>query len=171
MENNLAEKSIKARPDWDTWFMSMAHLVATRSLDTSTKHGCVVIDKDHTVLSLGYNSPPRGCNDIGMPMERPEKYKIMIHSEINAIINAARTGVSLNKSIFYITGYPCVDCFRSILNVGATEIVYGNRQSHCISENDKKTILMLNCGQRLKIREFVHNEKLKPFFNNIINSL
>lgn len=132
------------RPSWDEYYMDMAFFIAQKSLDPSTKHGCIAVDEDHTVLSIGYNSPPRGCVDENIPLTRPAKYPYMVHSEENAIINAARSGVSLKGSTFYITGSPCSRCFRGILNVGAIRIVYGPVNSNCISEEDKQAIEIMN---------------------------
>lgn len=132
------------RPSWDEYYMDMAFLIAQKSLDPDTKHGCIVVDSENTPLSMGFNGPARGCTDENVPLTRPLKYKWMIHSELNAIINAARSGVSLKGSTFYITGFPCVECFRSILNVGAIRIIYGPVNSNCISEEDKKTVELMN---------------------------
>ena len=68
----------------------------------------------------------------------------MVHAEENAIINAARSGISLKGSTFYITGFPCSRCFRGIINVSAVRIVYGSINSNCISEEDKKAIEIMN---------------------------
>jgi len=133
------------RPNFDLWFMTMAFLVSQRSLDPDTKHGTVVVDNSNTILAVGYNGPPRGCVDEVVPLTRPEKYMWMAHSEINAITNAARSGVALNDSIFYVTGPPCVTCFRSILNSGAKKLVYGTVGSAChTSEDEKVKNQMLN---------------------------
>ena len=83
------------RPDWETWFVAICGISGSEVVDPSTKHGCVVVDDDHTILSVGYNSPPRGCQDDAIPTTRPEKYPDFVHAEENAIANAARTGVSL----------------------------------------------------------------------------
>lgn len=120
-----AKNKSTERPDWDSYFMTMTYLVAQRSLDKHTKHGCVVVDDSRSILSVGYNSPPRGCIDSDVPLERPQKYLFMEHSESNAITNAARCGTSLKGSVFYVTGPPCNDCFRKIINVGAIKIVHG----------------------------------------------
>lgn len=105
--------------------MSMAFVIAQRSLDKMTKHGCVIVDESHTILSVGYNGPPRGFDDSKVPLERPAKYAWLEHSESNSIINAARSGIRLLGSIFYITGRPCMDCFRKIINVGAVRVICG----------------------------------------------
>jgi len=113
------------RPNFDLWFMTLAFVVSQRSLDPNTKHGTVVVDNSNAILTVGYNSPPRGCVDEAVPLTSPEKYDWMSHSEINAIANAAKTGTAINNSTFYVTGPPCVVCFRSILNSGAKRLVYG----------------------------------------------
>lgn len=124
--------------------MDMAFLISQKSLDPSTKHGCIAIDVDHTPLSMGYNSPPRNCIDENIPLERNLKYPFFCHSEENCIINAARSGISLKGSIFYITGFPCSKCFRGILNVGAIKIVYGPVKSNCVSNEDRRAIEIMN---------------------------
>lgn len=132
------------RPSWDEYYIDMAFYISQKSLDPHTKHGCIVVDEEHTPLSMGFNSPPRGCIDNNMPLTRPSKYMVFLHSEENAIINAARSGVSLKGSTFYITGFPCARCFRGILNVGAIKIVYGPVNSNCISDEDKEAIKIMN---------------------------
>lgn len=122
------------RPDWNDWFMSICFLVSQRSLDPDTKHGCVVVSDDNTILSVGYNSPPRGCDDSKVPLTRPDKYDWFIHSEEAAILNAARVGVKLKGSTFYVTGIPCEKCLRQIINVGAKKVIYGNVKSNCVTE-------------------------------------
>jgi len=124
------------RPDWDSWFMTLAFVVSQRSLDPSTKHGTITVTDDRTILSVGYNGPVRGCDDSEIPLTRPLKYDFMEHSESNAIINAARSGVSLKCSTFYITGKPCHECLRKMINVGAKRIIYGPIKSVC---NDSRT--------------------------------
>jgi dCMP deaminase len=120
------------KPAWNDWFMSLCLVIAQRSIDPSTKHGCIAIDKDCTILSIGYNGPPRDCEDNLIPKERPEKYDYFLHSEENAIINAARTGISLKDSIFYITGHPCHRCYAQMKSVGVSTIFYGEVGSQCL---------------------------------------
>jgi dCMP deaminase len=128
------------RPDWDTWFISRAFLIARRSIDPRTKHGCIVVDDDRNPLSCGYNGPPCGCVDSEVPLEAPDKYDWMKHAENNAISNAAKKGVSLKNSTFYITGHPCYVCFMDIVNVKAKRIIYGSQGSVMVKEKDLKLI-------------------------------
>ncbi|MBR2906245.1 MAG: cytidine deaminase, partial [Lentisphaeria bacterium] len=57
------------RPDWDTYFMQIAEMVAKRS-NCSRRHVAAVIVKDKRIISTGYNGTPRGirnCNEGGCP--------------------------------------------------------------------------------------------------------
>jgi dCMP deaminase len=138
MKNNYFDQF--DRPFFDLWFMTQCFLVAQRSLDPASKCGTVIVDESNSILAVGYNSPPRGCVDEIVPLTRPEKYSWMAHGEINAITNAARTGVCLNGSTFYVTGPPCVVCFRSILNSGAKRLVYGPNHTKCVADSDDEIV-------------------------------
>lgn len=135
------------RPDWDDFFMTLAFTMAQKSMDPSTKQGAVMIDNDKTILSVGYNSPPRGCHDHKIPLDRPDKYPYFAHAEENAITNAARHGIPLKGCTIYITGFPCSKCFRGIMNVGAKEVVYGPVGCvRCITDEDLNAISIMNYG-------------------------
>jgi dCMP deaminase len=118
------------RPNKDDYFMSLAKLVSSRSLDPDTQHGCVAVSKDGAILSTGYNGPPRNVDDTKIPLTRPEKYLYFEHSERNCIYNAARIGIPLAGCTFYVTGIPCVDCMRAIYQTGASEVVMLSVRSH-----------------------------------------
>lgn len=106
--------------------MNMAKLVATKSKDPSTKCGCVIVGMDHEVRSTGFNGFPRGVEEEDFPSrwERPEKYKWVEHAERNAIYNAARNGVSLNGCSAFITGPPCSDCAKGLIQAGICLVRY-----------------------------------------------
>ena len=127
------------RPSWDDYFLSIACLISQRSIDPQTKHGCV-ITFENSVLSTGYNGPPAGCIDDQIPLNRPFKYSYLEHSESNSITNAAKNGMSINNSTFYITGPPCAACLRKMINAGAVRIVCGPIKSQCIDEQEQKII-------------------------------
>jgi len=158
------------RPDWDIYFMTLCFVVSQRSLDPDTKHGCVVVNEDNTILSVGYNSPPRGCNDSAVPLTRPSKYAIFIHSENAAILNAAREGVRLKGSIFYITGHPCEKCVREMLNVGAKEVIFGPVGSACVTEETKSIISNMTIGRLgFKMTEFRETSMVNSILNKTID--
>ena len=110
--------------NWDLRFIAMAEDTAKWSKDTNKKTGAIVVNKDKTILSHGYNGFPRGCNDtIENRYERPLKYFFTEHAERNAIYNAAKLGLSLNGAIMYATYFPCADCARAIIQSGIIKVI------------------------------------------------
>lgn len=112
-----------SRPDWDQYFMTIAYLAASRSQDPSTHAGTVIVRPDNTILTTGYNSPPRGVDISQVPAERPGKYMWMEHSERNAIYIAAKHGVSTDGCKLYANFLPCGDCARAIIQSGISEVI------------------------------------------------
>jgi len=151
------------RPYWDDYFMAMAFLVATRSLDPRTKHGCILVSKKNRIISLGYNSPPAGVDDQFVPLEAPAKYLYMEHAERNAIYN---TNSSLEGATAYITGFPCIQCLRALIQKGIKKIVYGPTQTISLegNENEAKAVEnILNWNKDLKIVFYNHYDFLQTY--------
>jgi dCMP deaminase len=110
--------------DWDSYFTSMANLVASKSKDRSTKVGCVIVGPTNEVRSTGYNGFCRGIDDwVEARHSRPEKYLWAEHAERNAIYNAARNGIRLEDCTLYSTVFPCSDCARGIIQSGIKRVV------------------------------------------------
>lgn len=105
---------------WEEYFRQIAHTVKLKSKDKNTQIGAVIVGSNSEIRSTGYNSFPRGIEDFHEErQERPEKYYWFSHAETNAIVNAARIGVSTNNCTMYMTcDLPCVDCTRAIINSG-----------------------------------------------------
>ena len=116
----------KTRISWRKYFTNIANEVATRST-CDRKHVGAVIVRDKTILSTGYNGSIRGlkhCDEAGHEMEHTHCVRT-IHAEANAIVQAARNGVQIDKSEIFITASPCYDCFKMIANAGIQIIYYG----------------------------------------------
>jgi dCMP deaminase len=143
-DNNKNDLPFKdwPRPSWDTYFMALAFVTAMRSPDESTKHGCIIIDNEEnkTLVSQGYNGYARGVNHKIVPKTRPEKYSWVIHAEKNAILNAGRNGVPLKGSVLYVTGHPCIECAKAIVQSGIKKVIYGPINSNIVPEKDIKII-------------------------------
>lgn len=105
----------------DGWLMGMASYVASRSSWPGMKVGCVVA-RNGRVVSTGYNGTPRGWKGS----ETKKEKEVFCHAEENAIVNAARYGISLEGCFFYVTVSPCVQCARMMVNVGAKAVLYGS---------------------------------------------
>lgn len=121
------------RPDWDTYFMDIAHVVASRGNCLRRKVAAVIV-KNQRVISTGYNGTPRGvrnCCEGGCPRcssDAPSGANlgecICCHAEENAITQAAYHGIALNGAKMYSTMSPCLVCTKMIINAGITEVVY-----------------------------------------------
>lgn len=124
MQQSVA-KAIEMTTKWDLRFIGLAQHISTWSKDPSTKVGCVVVGEDREIRSTGFNGFPRGINDDeDRLMDREKKYPLICHAEENAIMHAARIGVSLKDSTAYVTWPPCSRCARSLIQAGIKEIVY-----------------------------------------------
>ena len=110
---------------WDKRFLDLAAHISTWSKDPSTKVGCVVVGEDREIRSTGFNGFPRGIKDDEERLsDREKKYPLICHAEENAIMHAARTGVSLKGNTAYVTWPPCSRCTRSLIQAGVSEVVY-----------------------------------------------
>lgn len=128
----MPKQKQKHRNDWDKYFMNIADEVATRAT-CDRRHVGAVIVRDKVILSTGYNGSIRGtphCDDAGHMMEFDpnrgmESCVRTVHAEANAIIQAAKNGVMIDKATIYTTASPCWPCFKLIANAGLTKIVFG----------------------------------------------
>ncbi|NLU49075.1 MAG: cytidine deaminase [Syntrophomonadaceae bacterium] len=121
------------RPSWDEYFLELAEMVAKRSTCVRRHVGAVLV-KEERIIATGYNGAPQGlthCLDAGCLREEkgiPSGYRYElcrgVHAEQNAVINAARYGVSTLDSVLYCTNQPCVLCARMLINAGVKKIVH-----------------------------------------------
>lgn len=139
------------RPSWDEYFLDLAEQVSRRSPDPSTRHGCVLVDQDHRVISTGYNGPVSGLPNELVPLTRPEKYDWFIHAEDNAVAFAR---CDLRGATAYVTGQPCSACFRRLLQVGIKRIVYASRQSACITPQETEACRIMADALKVQIVEW-----------------
>jgi len=110
---------------WDLRFIELADHIAQWSKDPSTKVGCVIVGEDREIRSTGFNGFPRGIDDDEERLNnRDLKYPLICHAEENAIMHAARIGVSLKGSSAYVTWPPCSRCARSLIQAGINEVIY-----------------------------------------------
>jgi dCMP deaminase len=110
---------------WDIRFLELAKHISGWSKDPSTKVGCVVVGEDREIRSTGFNGFPRGIKDDEERLtDRSQKYPLICHAEENAIMHAARIGISLKGSTAFVTWPPCSRCARSLIQAGIKEIVY-----------------------------------------------
>lgn len=128
-------------PDWDSYFMAMVLIVATKSKDQSTRCGSILVDKDNRVLSIGYNGPFRGFPDEKTIVDRPDKYHVMLHGEENALYNYSGARSDLENTTMYITGRPCTRCLRGMIQCGIRRLVYNKGRRLAIFDTEDGTDL------------------------------
>jgi dCMP deaminase len=123
----MKDKHLQIRKD-------QCDLISSASTCPRRKVGCVIIDPDsNSVISEGYNGPPRGASGglCGGEVCLREASTIVSgtqndigchHAEMNAIFNATRTGVStLNKWLFTSCD-PCLMCAKAIHHAGVVKV-------------------------------------------------
>lgn len=121
---------------WDKRFMEAARLVSTwSSCYQENRQVGAVIAKNKRILTTGYNGASSGiknCKERGECLRRKlgiasgTQHEICYatHAEQNAIIQAARLGVSIEDATLYCTHQPCVICAKMIINSGISRVVY-----------------------------------------------
>ena len=121
------------RPSWDDYFMNIAAQVASRSTCTRRHIGALVV-RDKRILATGYNNVPsglehctvKGClrDELGIPSGERHELCRGIHAEQNAVVQAAKYGISIDGASMYTTTQPCILCGKIMINAGIKEIVF-----------------------------------------------
>ncbi len=121
---------------WDERFMDMAFKVSTwSSCFKEDRQVGAVITKDKRILTTGYNGAGSGiksCKEkgeclrvkLGIASGTRHELCYAVHAEQNAIIQAAKLGVSVEGATLYCTHQPCVICAKMIINSGIKRVVY-----------------------------------------------
>ena len=123
---------------WDVRFASLAQTIAQWSscYKEDRQIGAVIV-RDKRILTTGYNGAPAGlmsCKErgecmrqkLGIPSGTRHEFCYAIHAEQNALIQAARLGLSGIDATLYCTHHPCSICAKLIVNAGITKVVYIN---------------------------------------------
>ncbi len=120
------------RPSWDAYFMQIAHLVATRATCPRRSVGALIV-KDRHILATGYNGAPSGLthcpedggiNDWPKGCLRAGHCIRSLHAEQNALLQAAKFGISCDGATMYVTCQPCNACAKMVINGGINRVIY-----------------------------------------------
>lgn len=153
-KHNVPRKDLK-----DSIYMNMAYEISKLSRDENTQIGCVIVAKDGTPVSWGYNGTLAGVDDAKIPHSRNEelvtymrieknslpvtcqvitnKYPWMRHAERNAIKFASPE--KLKGATLYVNAFPCEACALEIADSGITRIVVVSSKT-----NDKNSTVNAN---------------------------
>ena len=131
------------RPSWDEYFIGITELVSKRSTCLRRKVGAVIVKNRH-ILATGYNGAPSGikhCIETGCLREKMnvpsgERHELCrgTHAEQNAIVQAAKHGVSIDGADIYVNTKPCSICSKMIINAGIKRVCYLGDYSDEMSE-------------------------------------
>lgn len=148
--NQMKDKMVKAekyvRPSWDEYFIEVMNAIAKRATCDRGRAGTVIV-KDKQILVTGYVGSPIGmphCDDIGHDLRKSidedgtisQHCVRTVHSEQNAICQAARRGVSIEGSTVYTRMTPCRICAMLLVNCGVSKI-YCERKYHTGKESEQ----------------------------------
>jgi dCMP deaminase len=113
--------------NFDDYFLKICNTVGEMSTCERGHVGCVIV-KDRRILTTGYAGSPSGmahCDEIGHEMENGHCVRT-VHAEQNAIIQAAKHGVSTDGATAYVTMVPCYTCAKMLVNAGIKRVVADN---------------------------------------------
>jgi len=136
------------RPSKDRYYLDIAREVAQRSTCLRVKVGSIIV-RDDQIVATGYVGAPRGTKDCfergeclrdKLKIPHGQRYELCrsVHAEMNAIINAARAGVSVLGGTIYIyvedregnrvDTFPCFICKKMIINAGIERVVCSSKR-------------------------------------------
>ncbi len=106
---------------WDKRFLQLSDHISKWSKDPTKKVGCVIIDNNKRVVATGYNGFPSGVQDYQEAYDdKSSKNNLIIHAEVNAILNAT---VALKGCTLYTNFFTCHECTKYIIQVGIKRVV------------------------------------------------
>lgn len=109
------------RPGTDEALMATAYIWAKRATCARLQVGAVV-SKDTRIISIGYNGAASGLPHCLHTDDQP--CTVSVHAESNAIVYAARRGISTEGAEMHITHAPCLDCAKLIISAGIKKVTY-----------------------------------------------
>ena len=129
----MNETEIHNRPSWDEYFINVMEMIGARGTCDRGKSGCVIA-RNKRIISTGYVGAPAGCkhcDELGHEMHTVKKEDgtesrhciRTSHAEENAIVQAARSGVSTEGATLYCKMAPCYTCAKMIINAGIVRVV------------------------------------------------
>ncbi|KAH3901462.1 related to Deoxycytidylate deaminase [Saccharomycodes ludwigii] len=155
---NVKNKNSPFRPSWDSYFMKLANLAASRSNCMKRRVGCCIV-RDCRVIATGYNGTPRNltnCHDGGCPRCNNGESGglhtcLCLHAEENALLESGRDRIGENATLYCDT-CPCLTCTVKIVQAGIKEVVFS--QSYSMDQESFKVFKRAG----VLVRQFSHSE-------------
>ena len=112
------------RPNWDEYFLKLAMLASERATCPRMHCGAVLV-KNKNVIATGYNGSIPGdehCEDVGCLVVDNHCVRT-VHAEMNAIVQAAKRGHTVDGATAYVTNMPCTTCAKALITAGVKRVV------------------------------------------------
>lgn len=109
-------------PNLDRQYLRIAAIWAENSYAKRLKVG-VVIMKDRTIISDGYNGTPSGFENV-CEDEHGKTFPYVLHAEANAITKLAQSNNSSKGATMYSLVAPCLGCAKLIIQSGIIKVIY-----------------------------------------------
>jgi dCMP deaminase len=121
--------------------MGIAIAVRRRANCLGSRVGAILV-LDDRIIATGYNGTPAGftnCDEGGCDRcAHRERFQpgqaydvcICVHAEQNALLAAARFGISVTGATCYTTMRPCFGCTKELLQAQVREVKYLHDWSH-----------------------------------------
>jgi len=112
------------RPEWDEYFLKLSMLASERATCPRMHCGCALV-KNKEVVATGYNGSIPGdehCEDVGCLVVDNHCVRT-VHAEINALVQAAKHGHSIEGATAYVTNMPCTTCSKALITAGIKRVV------------------------------------------------
>lgn len=147
--------------------MEIARAVAKRATCDRGRSGCV-ISREKQILVTGYVGSAAGlphCDEVGHQMKtvthedghQSQHCVRTTHAEQNAIVQAAKLGVSINNATIYTKMTPCAVCAGMIINSGIKRVV-SEKRYHAGSESEEMF-------RRVGVELDYFDEGIEPYAN------
>lgn len=143
--------------------MELAQRIAKQSHCISKKIGCVIV-KDTRIISIGYNGTPSGYINCDQYFEKNQwiiqdnQWRMhhhnwsnihQIHAEMNAIMFAAKNGISVDGATLYCNYFPCQHCLKNLVQTGIIRIVYKNEYD--LGQYDQEFLKFITNNMKIEL--------------------
>jgi dCMP deaminase len=108
--------------NFDKFYMDVAAMTASLSYAKRAQVGAVAV-RDRNILAFGYNGTLPGTSNI-CEDENGNTRAEVIHAEENLLMKIARSSVSVEGAVVYVTMAPCINCSRLMANAGINKVMY-----------------------------------------------
>jgi len=157
-------------------YLNVAKNIAKLSKDKNTQIGAVIVAKDGSPVSWGYNGTIPGFDDNEVPHSREynelsycidgeektfteNKYPFMEHAEANAMDFGDKN--KMEGATMYVTGMPCKDCARKIAKRKISRVVVAEPSEEDTNSTIGNDIdLTMYFFSRANVQLFIGNKQI-----------